>query len=385
MSAEQQIGSALSMDDVKSLLENPSEDARLNAADKVSKQFVVEGFSDAEKAIAEEIFRIMSKDVEVRVRATLSQNLRKTTNLPHDIAKTMANDVDEVALPVLQFSQVLSADDLIEIIGNGSESKQIAIASRPVVEEKVSQALVEQGQEKAVAVLIANEGARINEESFKTALDRFPESDMIKQPMAMRSSLPMSVAESLVAKVSKELQKHILAHHDLPPDVVANLVMQSQEKTTIGLSSRASEEETTELVTQLLEKGRLTPSILIRSLCMGETKFFEHAMAIITKLPIHNVRVLIYDSGDLGFKGLYEKSGLPAGLYIAFYAAISVIKETELDGEENDVERFSRRVIERILTQVDMDSGITLQGSDIEYLLDKMGELPASYKEAMTD
>ncbi len=379
--ADKEVGSSLSMEDVQELLKNPSEEARLNTADKISKQFTGENFSDSEKAIAEEIFRIMSKDVEIRVRETLAKNLKKSSKIPHDIAKTMAKDVDEVALPILKFSQVLTSEDLIEIINTGSDSKQFAIASRPIVQEDVSAALIEKGSETTVATLISNEGAKIKEESFHVALERFPESENVKRPMAMRASLPMSVAENLVAKVSQELQKYILAHHDLPPDVVANLVMQSQEKTTIGLSSRASEDDTHELVAQLLEKGRLTPSILIRSLCMGETKFFEHAMAIITKLPIHNVRVLIYDSGDLGFKGLYEKAKLPAGLFIAFSAAIEIIKETELDGEEGDVERFTRKVIERILTQVDEASGITMQGSDIEYLLDKMGELPPSYHE----
>ncbi len=374
MVEEKQIGDKLSMDDVKDLLENPSEEARTSTADKLSKQFVDNNFSDSEKLIAEEIFRIMVKDVEVRVRATLAENLKKTSMLPADVAKAMANDVDEVALPIIQFSQVLSDADLIEIIGGGSETKQIAVASRPIVTEDVSHALVEHGQEQAVATLISNQGAQIKEESFQVALNRFPESETVKTPMALREKLPMNIAAALVEEVSQDLQKHILANHDLPPDVVANLVMQSQEKTTIGLSSRASEEETTLLVSELLEKGRLTPSILIRSLCMGETKFFEHAMAIISKLPLHNVRVLIYDSGDLGFKGLYEKAKLPAGLYAAFAAAIEVIKETELDGEDNDIERFTRKVIERILTQAEEESDITMQGSDIEYLLEKMGE-----------
>ena len=57
-------------------------------------------------------------------------------------------------------------------------------------------------------------------------------------------------------------------------------------------------------------------------------------------------------------------------------AAIDVARETEYDGGENDRERYSRRMIERILTQYG-DLGVEFDSDDLEYLLTKMGQLPA--------
>ncbi len=54
--------------------------------------------------MAEQIFRIMVKDAEVRVREALAINLKENPNVPHDVAVTLAKDVDQVALPVLRFS-----------------------------------------------------------------------------------------------------------------------------------------------------------------------------------------------------------------------------------------------------------------------------------------
>jgi len=48
-----------------------------------------------------------------------------------------------------------------------------------------------------------------------------------------------------------------------------------------------------------------------------------------------------------------------------------VAREMEYDGGENDLERYSRRIIERVLTQYGN------LGVDLEYLLKKMGDLPA--------
>ena len=80
--------------------------------------------------MAEDIFRIMGKDTEVRVREALSQNLKEKPNVPHDIAVSLAKDVDSVSLPVLQFSEVLSDADLIEIVRSQDPAKPVAIAQR---------------------------------------------------------------------------------------------------------------------------------------------------------------------------------------------------------------------------------------------------------------
>ena len=56
-------------------------------------------------------------------------------------------------------------------------------------------------------------------------------------------------------------------------------------------------------------------------------------------------------------------------------AAMNVARETEYDGGENERERYSRRIIEPILTQYG-DLGIEFDSDDLEYLLTKMGQLP---------
>ncbi len=47
--------------------------------------------------------------------------------------------------------------------------------------------------------------------------------------------------------------------------------------------------------------------------------------------------------------------------------------ETEYDGEENDRERFRRRMIERILTQVE-NPDLDMDEENIDYLLTKISQ-----------
>ena len=129
------------------------------------------------------------------------------------------------------------------------------------------------------------------------------------------------------------------------------------------------------LIAQLHQNDRLTPSIILRALCMGDMRFFEAALSKLADIPLVNVRALIYDPGALGLKKLYEKAELPAQQFVAVRAAIDAAQELEYDGEANDRERFSRRLIELVLTQYD-DLGVEFESSDLEYLLTKMGDLP---------
>ncbi|MGD9638096.1 MAG: DUF2336 domain-containing protein [Alphaproteobacteria bacterium] len=368
----------LTQEDVNLLLKNPSKDVRVSTTEKLAYQFDKGQLSGDERHLAEEIFRILMHDAEVRVRETLAQNLKENINLPRDVAKTLAKDVDSVALPIIKFSEVLTTEDLISIVESQNEEKQKAVASRAYVQKEVSAVIASKACEDAVAVLVANEGAVISEDSFENVIQRFGESEKIQKPLVFRSNIPLTVAEKLVHKVSEELRGHLVSTHNLPPDVLNDLVTQSREKATIHISSQSSsDEDVKELVEQMNENGRLTTSIILRSICMGDVRFFEHALAIKSGIPVSNARLLIHDSGDLGLESLYKQAEQPQEMFPAVKAALDVMRETFYDGEANDKERFTRRMIERILTKYD-EMGIEFENDDLEYLLSKMNAMPAS-------
>lgn len=366
----------LSAEDVKRLLNDPSGANRAATAEKLARQFDTDRLTEGERKMAEEIFRLFARDVEVEVRKALAINLKENPLVPHDLARTLAGDVDDVALPVLEYSRVLSDQDLLELLRATDDKKMEAIARRKEVSEAVSDALVEQGDESVVATLMANTGAKVSDASLEKAVDRFGDSPAVQTPMAHRPHLPATVAEKLVHKVSEQLRTVLAARADLDPDLAASLILQSREKATLSYSIDRHEEEVERLVQQLAANNRLTPSIILRALCMGDLKFYEYAVAERSGIPVVNARMLIHDSGDLGFQGVFRKARLPESFFPAMRAAITVAKEMEFDGRENDRPRYARRMIERVLTQYE-DLGVTFENDDLEYLMAKMNQLPS--------
>ena len=373
----------LSIADVHKLLEDPSADNRLQTAQKVAEGFGDGGLTERERAIAEDIFKVMVRDVEVRVREALSVNLQNCAYLSHDIARALAEDVDSVALPMLQFSAVLSDDDLIEIVNKHGPTKQKAVAKRETVSEVVSDALVDVGDAEVVSTLMSNAGARIAEPTMEKALDKHGDDVTVSQTMACRPELPIAVAERLVSMVSDSIRDHILKTHDLPPETVTDLIVQSREKATIGLlNEKSSAEDARDLVVQLYQSGRLTPSIILRALCMGDIRFFEAAVAVLAKVPLISARVQIHDEGNDGLKSILKKARVPQPLYPAFRAAVEVSHETDYDGLDNDRDRFRRRMIERILTNFE-DPKSRMGQENIDYLFDKLQQIDPEMMQAV--
>lgn len=362
--------SSLSQADVARLLAHPSVEVRAELAAKTAQEIDSTRLTPDELAIAQDIARIMAQDVAETVRRALAESLRRAARLPRDVALRLAHDVEAVALPILSDSPVLTDDDLIAILRQTTPRRRQAIATRPEVSEPVSEALIAAADESAVVTLLHNKGARIGEPGLHHAVDRFASSEPVKAGMVHRASLPMTVAERLVVMVSEELRRYLLSHHALPPTVAADLVLQSREHAVIGLSARASREELTTLIRQMQRHQRLTPSLILRALCMGDLAFFETALAVRAHVPVENAQILVHDAGGNGLASLYRKARLPDNLLPVFRVAVEAVNGTGLDGGERDFERYRGRVITRVLSQCE-DFG----PDDLDYLVSKLGDV----------
>ncbi|MCC6470252.1 MAG: DUF2336 domain-containing protein [Alphaproteobacteria bacterium] len=363
--------------DVARLLADRSPETRVATAEKIAGEFTQGGLSQRERTLAVEIFRLMMQDAETRVRQTLAQELKACPYLPHDLAKAMASDVEQVAVPVLQYSVVLTDADLIEIVTTLNRAKQQAVARRARVSAAVSAALVDHGDSDVAIELLRNTGATIEEPALMQLVQKHGTDDRVMQPLVDRSELPVTVAERLVTRVSEEMRRVLVLRHNMSDDLATSLTTRSRERVTVGLLKPGiSDAEVQRIVTQLRAEGRLTPSLLLRMLCEGDLRFFEAAMATLAGIPWLNAARLIHDAGQRGLAALCRAAGLPDQLYPAVYAALAVARETAHDARDEDRERHARRSIERMVTQVELLPEFGVE--NLDYLLAKMSALPPS-------
>lgn len=354
--------------DIRTLIKGPSDDARAQAAHKICRSIDEAELSPEERAHAEAIIKIMAEDAAVLVRRALAVALKNSPRLPRDVATKLAQDVESIALPVILNSPVLTDGDLIDILRASDPVKQVAVASREKISVTVTGAISGFAVAEAVERALANDNAEFDEDGLDTALARFHGVSSVTAAMVRRSELPIGVTEKLVSIVTGELFDHLVNNHELPPQIAIDLAMSSRERATLDIVEQASRQrDLARFVQQLNLNGRLTPSLLMRGLCLGHMDFVEYAMAELGGISHQRMWLLMHDSGPLGLKAAFDRAGLPPRLYPSFRAAVDVYHSVDREGVARDRITFRRRMLERTLTLFQ-----SVPKDDLDYLLEKL-------------
>ncbi|OYW43521.1 MAG: hypothetical protein B7Z38_01040 [Rhodobacterales bacterium 12-64-8] len=363
--------SSLTQDDIRRLVRGDSPEARANAAHKICRRIDTMEMSEGDKESARQVLDLMCNDTAVLVRRALAVTLRNSPKLPRDIALKLARDVDAIAVPVLKNSPVITDEDLVEIVLAGAAEKQVAIAQRASLGEGLTEVIALYAAKPAVEACTLNEGATFSDDAFAGLLKRFANDNEIKGALVSRNALPIHVTEKLVNMVTGELFDRLVNKHELPPQLAIEIASGTRERATLDLVEQAGLTSDPErFVQQLHLNGRLTPSLIMRSLCLGHIGFVEHAMAELAGVPRSKSWLMIHDAGALGLKTIFERAGLPSGMFTAFRLAIDIYHKTEMDGGDGDRNRFRQKMVERVLTQFQ-----AIPRADLEYLLEKLDAL----------
>jgi hypothetical protein len=134
--------------------------------------FVSDRCDDEQVAQYDEVLCQLAELVEVEARTHVAKLLAPLERAPGNVVAKLANDEIEVAAPLLEFSNVLSDDDLIDIAANQSEEHRIAIAGRTSVTERVGDAIVEHGAGPSVVRLVRNEKAELGKQTLQKLVAR---------------------------------------------------------------------------------------------------------------------------------------------------------------------------------------------------------------------
>lgn len=362
----------LSKEDIVTLSKNLNAVNKSVAAQKIGALYRTGEISGQALNLAEDIFRILVKDIEIKVRESLAESLKNCKNLPNDIVKELINDVDSVSMPFIKYYADLSQEDIISIIDSQNLNKQKAVAMRANLTENISRYIAETCPEDVVGVLISNETANIQEQTYDLIINRFPQSESIRKNMVYRSELPVSIIEKIVHSLSDELLRHLVLAHNLPNDIACDIVEQVKEKTTLKISEEySSDKKIEELIHELYTSNRLTSSLVVRAICMGDLKFFEYALVYLSNTPIQEVRKILFsNSMDFMIRNLLRKAYIPKSMFPAVFSALKVVKDIRFDYKKNDSKSFAHKVIERILSYG--TAGEDLSEEDVNYLISKI-------------
>ncbi len=369
----------LTHEDVQMLTQSKDVEAKVKVIDKISGQYATRSFGSKEKGLAEEIFRLLLKYSEIGVRKSLSENLMNSDAVPRDILLSLAKDIDDVSRPILEFSELLTDDDLVDIIKNSkSEAPQIAIAHREGLSQKVAGALVETNKPVVVENLLDNASAQISEGDYNKIVDNHASKEEIIESMITRGSIPPDIVVNITKKVSQAIRGKLEKKYSCNFDKINSLFKESGEIAAFRFGNmKIFGDDLLELINMLesnnqLEQaldplhGKLTfvlndfepigQFVPVSAIALGNKTMFEICMSRITGVKFSNIRKLVIDL-DHGLKALYDRAGLPEALFDAVRFSIWVINQMDTEAEKFGTPRSHQDLHEYIKKIITLSQG----------------------------
>ncbi len=346
MFAEREDHQELNTAELLRLARNRSSAGRMQLTEIVSDLFfnTTRVLTDQERAAMTDILRQLIHDVEISVRKHLAIRLSDEPDAPSELVNILANDVAEIALPVLTRSQVLQDPELVEIIRHRTLEHQLAIAMRAKVSPVVCDALVETENETVIESLLKNQGAEIAQETMSYLVEQSQRVDAFQNPLVRRQDLPENLAKRMYWWVSAALRTEILEKHDLDPNQLDD-VMESAVQAAVRSDDTAQKPASAAnvLVRRLLTKHGCSAELLIRLLKAGEISLFEQVLEQGADLRGSLVKRLIYEPGGEGMAILCRAKGYAAE---DFMMLLSLCRKARPEtGENYPIERISPEIV----------------------------------------
>lgn len=330
---------------------------KLRAVEALVAAYLDPRVDDAEREAVEAALTLVAEDADIEVRRRLAEVLADEDEAPRHLLLALLDDHPRVAVVVAGRSEALIDAELVDVVAHGADEVRLAVAERRRVGPTVAVALAEAGDRAACKALLANPGADVPVVALERVVERFGEFSDVRAVLLARPHVPITVRHRVLEKLSEAIENLVVVRSWMPAERAGVATRDAKDKATVALAAGAGIAETTVLVEHLRRTGQLTTRLLLRMACVGNLRFVEEALASLAGVPASRVAALVADGREGALRALYRRSAMPDRAWPAFHAAVEVHRELlaetgGLDGRPGDHARFSRRLIERVLTRV---------------------------------
>jgi len=203
------------LEDLDDAILRGTEESRTRALWHATDLLIKGRYSDEEILTFGKVIGRLADEIEVEVRAQLSDRLAHFDGAPVNVIRKLAfDDAIEVARPVLESSNRLDDETLIAKASTGSQAHLLAISRRKSVAESVTEVLVTRGDQAVVNSVAGNAGARFSGTSLLHMVKRAEGDSILAEQLGLRKDVPRHLFQQLIAKASDDVRKRL--EHERP-------------------------------------------------------------------------------------------------------------------------------------------------------------------------
>ena len=248
-----------------------------------------------EMALFDDVLSQLAGEMEVAVRAELSDRMARGGGAPVGLMSTLARDEIGVARPVLQHFYALSDEVLLDVARTHGQDHLRAISQRHSVSEAVSEAIVERGDDQTLGLLLRNEGAELSRASHERVVDRATINPALHEAVVSRQSLPADLLNEMYFVVEARLRDQIIARNaGIDPAQLDSALSAGRKRVAVGDGVLPADYAEAEVAVKAMKaKGEISPRTLAAMLRNRETTRFLIALGVLADIDFHTARLIL--------------------------------------------------------------------------------------------
>ena len=290
---------ALLIAELESALRSGSPARRVRMLRQITDLFV----SDADRlnenqiGVFDDVLVRLVERMEARTLIQLGAVLSGCRSAPREVIWQLAHHEEAaIAQPVLTRSLGLPDDDLIRIAKSRGQKHLLAISSRKVVNEKVTDVLVERGDQDVSRRLAANAGARFSEAGFSTLAAKAADDSALAEALGSRPDIPEKTLRDLLQKATEAVRASLLK--TAPPELRARI--QDAIRTVARRGGAKAPEpidytEAQNMAVALNRAGKLGDQTINRFAAQEQYPNIVAALSLLSTVTIETIEPLISD------------------------------------------------------------------------------------------
>ena len=316
------------------------------------------GFQDTDPELAGNIAAIVKQiadTAQVYVRTALAQAAAANPRIPAEIAHRIANDEDAVSTPFLAITEVLTEQDLLEIVRlTDSNAKRAAISRRGYVSEELSAALAENGDWPVRKSLLENPGAQIGGTTYDLIIAKDGARDDLHFTVINGHRLPPVIVAKFIRVIEASLTEQLIDKHGLTPMQAFDLAAEVQDEALVGLASNIPADRLTSLVQFLRSRNAVTPFLLFKAVCRGNAQLLVNYLAQCAELPMSVVYERMAGDHARQLPILWRTTELPEDLLPLLVQAIEILKTSAFDCRKMEVSTQQNILFQRLMSGLEL-------------------------------
>jgi uncharacterized protein (DUF2336 family) len=302
------------LDELQTTLAHGTVARRVETLRRVTDLFIngAVDYSSEQIELFDDVFQCLMRHIETSAKALLANRLAAIDSAPPQTIRALAfDDLIEIAAPVLSLSERLDDAALIETARTKSQAHLMAISTRRVLSDAVTDVLVQRGDEDVIQSAVNNPGAEFSEHGFTGLIKRAEGDEDLATCIGLRPTMPRHLYLKLLAKASAAVRVRLEAANPRRAGDIPIAVHEATQRARAATAAIAQETAIAHaLVKSLYEDGRLDEHQVEAFAEAGKFDEANAAIAALANVPVSVAENMMVETRAEGVMILAKVSGM---------------------------------------------------------------------------